>query len=69
MEAPEHIDWVYTGHFDMKTIAKKREDENIEMTTLQNLVKEIENMQNAAVQLNSQLHTLESRVHLLLQKI
>lgn len=46
-----------------------REDENIEMTTLQNLVKEIEYIQNAAVQLNSQLHTLESRVHLLLQKI
>jgi hypothetical protein len=26
-------------------------------------------IQSAAVQLNSQLHTLESRVHLLLQKI
>lgn len=46
-----------------------REDENVEMTTLQNLVKEIEYIQNSAVQLNSQLHTLESRVHLLLQKI
>jgi predicted RecB family endonuclease len=48
---------------------QSREDENIEMATLQKLVNEIEMIQSAAVQLNSQLHTLESRVHLLLQKI
>ena len=48
---------------------QSREDDNIEMATLQKLVNEIEMIQSAAVQLNSQLHTLESRVHLLLQKI
>lgn len=45
-----------------------RNDENMEMATLQKLVSEIEFIQNAAVQLNSQLHSLESRVHLLLQR-
>jgi hypothetical protein len=46
-----------------------RQEENLEMTTLVNLVKDIEYIQNSTVLLNSQLHTLESRVHLLLQKI